>query len=295
MNKRKKCKKLTVIFAVFLLCGCGSNTEPDVEEISATGIFSWEEKFLMPESEMVFDYVCKALDCRAVYQEIPAESEMEVVADFLERRKQAGQLVYRLAGARDWGVEEDAGSMMDIIEETARWNKSAEAQGAFTGIVWDVEPYLLESWDEEPETVMSQYVENTVTAYKEAHSKGLSVITCIPYFYDNKGLEEELETLIAKGSDAIAVMNYNKANEAKQIDTEVRLAEKYGKGVIHITELQQPGYHGLTEENTYYYDGTNAVKESWEELRDTFGYQNLGFAWHYLAPAGEILEREEEE
>ena len=32
-------------------------------------------------------------------------------------------------------------------------------------------------------------------------------------------------------------MNYNKKNEAGQIEEELRLAEKYGKGILNITEM----------------------------------------------------------
>lgn len=278
-----------------LFAGCGAKISPDTERISETAVFSWEDKYLEQEAEAAYDYVCGKIDIRAVYQEIPRETETELVVDFLQRREAAGHLVYRLAGAPKWGVEKDAGSMKAIIAETAGWNKSAGKQGKFAGIVWDVEPYLLDEWDEEPGRVMEQYVDNCAAVYKEAHKKGLSVIACIPYFYDNKGFERELERLIEKGSDAVAVMNYNKNDEAGQIETEVRLTQKHRKGIIHITELQKPGYHDLTENNTYYYDGTEAVKESWENLQDTFGSPKLGFAWHYLEPALEILEREEEE
>ena len=99
--------------------------------------------------------------------------------------------------------------------------------------------------------------------------------------------------MVQKGCDGIAVMNYDKRDEAGQIAGEMELAEKYKKGIIHITEMQKPGYHSLTEQNTYYYDGFDAVLESWERLRQEYPYEYLGFSWHYLKPCLHLMEKEE--
>ena len=89
-------------------------------------------------------------------------------------------------------------------------------------------------------------------------------------------------------------MNYNKKNEAGQIEEELRLAEKYGKGILNITEMQMQGYHGLTEENTYYDDGFEAVADSWEKLKAKYPYKRIGFSWHYLRPCLQLMEAESE-
>ena len=50
-----------------------------------------------------------------------------------------------------------------------------------------------------------------------------------------------LEQIVKEGCDGIAVMNYNRADEYGQMETEVELAEKYGKKVICIYELHGTG------------------------------------------------------
>ncbi|MFQ7552372.1 MAG: hypothetical protein ACLRMZ_21285 [Blautia marasmi] len=62
-----------------------------------------------------------------------------------------------------------------------------------SGIVWDVEPYLLMRWETDPVTVMAQFVQNAVKAYRAAKEQDLLVILCIPNFYDAVGMEESLE------------------------------------------------------------------------------------------------------
>ena len=172
------------------------------------------------------------------------------------------------------------------------WNAKAGEEGGFTGIVLDVEPYLLEEWEADQERCMKQYVTNCVRTYERAKEENLAVIVCIPNFYDRIGLSGFLEELIQNGCDGIAVMNYNKKDEAGQIEEELKLAQEYNKGIVNITEMQMQGYHGLTDENTYHDDGIEAVFDSWEKLKEQYPYRNLGFSWHYLKPCLELMETE---
>ncbi|MBU3876671.1 hypothetical protein HGO97_012735 [Faecalicatena sp. AGMB00832] len=278
--------------AVTFLVSC--KKEAHSEEVVKTSIFSWEEDYILPEQEEEIYMAMERLGCAAVYQEFPQDMEDEVVIEYLKRRSSKNQDVYYLAGDANWGLEEHAESMLEQVKRVDSLNKKAGRGSRFSGIVWDVEPYLTEEWDESPDQVMEQYINNLRAAYESASEKGLQVIVCIPNFYDKKGYEEELADLTENGCDVLAVMNYNKDDEAGQIRTEVELAKTYDKGIIHIVELQKPGYHELTEKNTYYYDGIGAVKESFEKLKKEFDYPKLGFSWHYMRPALELMDREEQ-
>lgn len=281
------------LLAAMILAGCGPGKESTAALVSETGIFSWEEEYILPEKEADVAKAMERLGCKAVYQQIPSDAQEAEVLDYLKRRGEKEQHVFYLAGASEWGLQENAASMLEAVEKTAEWNRKAGEGNGFAGIVWDVEPYLLDEWEENREECMQRYVENCIRSYEEAKKEQLAVIVCIPNFYDRPGLAEQLELLVEKGCDGIAVMNYNKADEAGQIAVEARLAEKYRKGIIHITEMQKPGYHSLTEQNTYYYDGFDAVWESWERLRQEYPYEYLGFSWHYLKPCLHLMEKEE--
>ena len=199
--------------------------------------------------------------------DIPETEETQVL-DYLKRRKEKGQRVYCLAGASDWGVEEDGASMLEAVRITAEWNKKRAERKV--GL-----PALFSMWSRIfwkngmtiRRAVWNSMQPTGIQAYQSAREEKLAVIICIPNFYDRIGLSELLEKIIEEGCDGIAVMNYNKKNEAGQIEEELRLAEKYGKGILNITEMQMQGYHGPTEENTYYDDGFGAVADSWEKLK----------------------------
>lgn len=280
---------LSLCFIVCFTGGCGKVKENAEERICKTSIFSWEEEYLLSETEDEAGQAMKALGCEAVYQQIPEDTDLDIIRDYLKRRREAGQDVYCLAGESKWAVEKDGESMLRIVETVSQWNKAIKKDEKFCGIVWDVEPYLLERWDTDPVTVMAQFVQNAAEAYKAAEEQELLVILCIPNFYDAAGMEGPLEELIQSGCDAVAVMNYDKTDEAGQIAGEAAIAARYGKGLIHITEMQKPGTHELEPHNTYYYDGFEAVKKSWEHLKEEIPNENMGFSWHYLKPVLELL------
>lgn len=257
---------------------------------SKTSLFSWEGMYMEPAWEKAVGSAMQELGCSAIYQAVPENIPEETVLDYLERRADAEEDVYYLTGDASWGLEEHADSLLNIVEEVKQWNKKAEKGRGFAGIVFDVEPYLLDEWEGNEEAIMEQYVDNMTSAYQAAAEQDLLLIACIPHFYDKVALERPLERLVKNACDGIAVMNYHKEDEAGQIFVEILLAEKYEKGILHIIELQKPGYHELTEENTYYYDGIEAAKESFYRMRERYSYENLGFSWHYLQPALELME-----
>lgn len=290
--------RYTIFLAAICLIGLGSagNFFSQGKLTRNTGMFSWDAEYLKPENQAQVDRAMEAFGCGAVYQQVPGDADDRTVLAFLDYRHAKGQEVYYLAGAPEWGKPGGLAVMEQQVARVVDWNGMAGPGGGFAGIVWDIEPYLLDEWEDGMEELMESFVSNCCEAYgAEQGRKGtgrLDIIVCIPFFYDQKGLEEPLGRLIADGCDAVAVMNYNKNDEFGQIGTELSLARKYGKGIIHITEMQRPGRHKLTDNNTYFGDGIGAAKESWEMLKQQAGYGRLGFACHYINPVLELLEED---
>ena len=140
---------------------------------------------------------------------------------------------------------------------------------------------------------MNSYLECMERAYEYARQNDLIFWVCIPTFYDAT-CDEILVSLIADACDGTAVMNYNRTDEYLQMAKEVGYAREYGKQILCIYELQQPGYHYLEEINTYYGPGLEALWQSAERLERQFGYEKLEFAYHYYSPLKEMLEEREQ-
>ena len=284
---------LLLMAAVLFLYGRSKTASESTQEertVEAISMFSWDEEYMLPENRTLAAELLARLDCQAIYQVIPDEIEEEDLKAFTEECRAAGSEVYGLAGDRLWGLEADGASMLAQVDKIGNWNRRL-GEKAIKGLVLDVEPYLTDEWKADEPAAMELFVTNCVRAYEKAVKEGLVMIVCIPYHYDDRGMVEQLERLIAEGCDAVAVMNYDKDDEAGQIRNEEYLTRKHGRKLFHITELQKPGYHGLEEQNTYYYDGLEAVLESWERLRAAFPKSELGFSYHYLNVVRELADR----
>ena len=255
-------------------------------------MYSWGHHYIYEENEAILQDVMERTECNILYQEVASNASADDVAAFLQRRGEHNQTVYYLCGNATWSIEEGATSMLREVDRAIAYNNAA-GEHKFVGIQFDVEPYCLEDFDANADEYMAQYVENSKLAYAKAHEAGLLVEICIPYWWDSAyGYDEQLEDLIANACDSVAVMNYyKKQKEAEHIENEVELCKKYNKKITNITETIPPGLHGLTEDNTYYNDGIDAIEEMWNILDGYFQYDKLGYSFHYLDEVIKLLDR----
>lgn len=254
------------------------------------GLFSWEKSAVI-EEEIFFENM-KDLGITEVYQEMSVSLEEEDIKDFLEEARERTIDIYMLVGEAEWAVEEDAKGLIDAIDRLILINGNLKEEACIKGILVDVEPYLLDEWKHESDKIMHGYVEAMKKAYAYANKNGLKMILCIPYFYDIKGFDKELEELVALACDSIAVMNYYRDLEVSNIEKEISYAEKYGKTVVTIYEMKVAGTHGITEKNTYGHLGFCAVKENFKILQKTYKKQRIMMAYHDYEAVKEVLRNE---
>ena len=276
-----------VCAAIWLRTG-SANTQEE-----GYGLFSWEPELVGTKEEWGELLNCMDQSGSGVlYQQFSKESLKEETAEeFVCALKKNRKHIYALAGAPEWAYETDGKHIIKWLKRVAAFNLERGSDERIDGLMVDVEPYLLEEWDQEEEArmkLMEGYLEGICKGYEYAKEHGLSYLVCIPSYYDatNKKI---LEKLIAQGCDGVAVMNYDRTDEAGQIRGEVKLAEQYGKKIINIYELQKAGEHELKEINTYAGEGLDALTRSAGSLQETFAYDKLQFAYHYYTPLREML------
>lgn len=279
----RKWRMSKLLFGVALIFILSLRADVTSSSFNRRSIYSWSGKYISAENEETVHWVMTQLDCDTIYQAIPStESDTEVL-DFLDRRAADGHLVYYLCGQSEWGTEPDAKSMLKELKRVIQWNETAEEAGhaKFYGIQYDIERL-------NNEAAMNQVVANYKTVYAIAREHNIQVEACISYYLDTRyGFDAQLEDLIANGCDSIALMNYE-AHEEQNIENEVALCKKYGKGVVNITEMQPIGSHNLTSSQTYNDDGIPAVEAMWRRLQSYFDYE-LGFSYHYFDPILNLL------
>lgn len=258
------------------------------------GLFSWDAVVVQQEPEALLALMAQH-GLSELYQTFPSDAKAEDLEPFLAQAARQGVTVYVLAGQADWGREADGASLREELARVAQWNRALPEESRFAGVMCDTEPYLLAEWDEEENRagLMQRFVQGYRAAYAQACEDQLQLLACIPYFFDSHGFTEELRLLTAEGCSGLAVMNYYRDSEIEHLRTEAALAKQYGKRILTIYELQAPGTHDLTEQNTYYHAGLEAVAENYLALRKAFWPQRVDYALHYYPLLRELTQREE--
>ena len=146
----------------------------------------------------------------------------------------------------------------------------------------------MDDWKENKD-VQNSYLKAMRAVKKEAEKRNYETVLCIPYYMDEYPY---LKELVSQGCDGLAVMNYYRKNEALHIETEAGLCKKYHKRLIHIYEFQKVGRHSLEEMNTYYDLGYDAIKESFEKLKNIYNEIDMCYAIHDYDAFNEVMENE---
>ena len=270
------------------------------------GLFSWNAETVNKTDGELFQLM-KEQGLTVLYQNISSKnSRQEQMSVFVEAAMAEGIAVYYLTGDPKWGLDPSGDKLCEAVEEAAAYNrrikrkflerreqdgKPWETVPQLVGIVFDVEPYTLKEWDKNPGKVMDSFVSGMKEAYALAQEYGLEVIVCVPWYYDKKGQRDGLEELIENGCDCIAVMNYYRGAEIKNIAAEVELVQKHGKGIITIYELQKADGRGVEEINTYYNSGLAALKKSYTGVLEAYPEQTVSIAYHDYRALKEVLKK----
>ena len=284
-------KVFVTLFLAVILCFTGFGIFWSQQRMGELSVFNWEKDVVTVENpDVFFDEFSKSNIC-AVYQWIPSKISGRDMSSYLESACTHGIDVYLLTGDPSWALEEDGETMSSEILRVQEINEMAPKDAQMKGIVMDVEPYLTDDWDNAPKQVMERFALGLENTYQKAQSCGLEFIVCIPYFYDTEGYKDQLETILAKGCDSAAVMNYYKGKEEEHIADETALARKYGKKLINIYELQPPKGSSIVEANTYYHEGLGAVMKNAARLNSVYK-GDIRFAIHDYNAWKELKENE---
>ena len=256
-----------------------------------TSLFSWSTE--QTYSEGLTDYleVLDVCDINSSYQYFSDEMlNSTYPREYIKKLNEQGISTYYLSGNPTWATARRNRSMREKITLVSKYNRKVAEREKFTGIVFDVEPYLLSDWKKDKNNIMDKFLDNMKDSYQYAKEQNLELIVCVPYWFDND-FYHILEQLIADACDKLAVMNYYRNSEIKNIENELELCRKYGKTIICISELQKPVSDSVPDTVTYYNYGLIVMWRMWNHLYSHFDYSKLEFSYHYYKPLRDFLDQ----
>ena len=246
----------------------------------ASSIYSWDLFFLNDGAFLSLAKPLQQLHITRIYQELPqAYLELEQTADMVERFHAIGIETVFLTGDRAWsrdGLDE----FYAQIDALCRFNTSLCTKQPITTVALDVESYTLRQWERDPEGSFSDYTALMAQAYDYAHERGFQVVQIIPPTLDTIS-QQTFERFVASCCDEISVMNYEKDIALSSIWNEVRTCRSYGVPIETIFEtMPKNDYYSVTESNTYFYDGFEALSQAKEDMTSVYG-TSLGISYHF--------------
>lgn len=182
-----------------------------------------------------------------------------------------GIKVEALDGSSEMGLEENRSSVLAILDMLLAYNKTLGAYGGFSGIHYDIEPYLLPDWKTpKRQAIMKQYLELMEAARLKIRldAPHMALSASIPFWYDNKVSAEDSCVLEYNGqvknfhehiqdlTDYVAIMSYRRNalgddSIKETIEVERAYAEWIGRYVcagmetMPIPQHPQVSFHGL--------------------------------------------------
>ena len=218
-----------------------------------------------------------------IYQYVKPEYTDEAIDHFLKKMAENHIDVYILDGEPEWSYKDNYHMMKNVLDKVRGWNDMVNRRCRIKGILYDVEPYVLDKWHNIPDQLLEEYTSNLENIMMECEDDetDLEICICIPYSYDLTGRNKALRNFI-KTSDGVFVMNYYKGGEIENIKREAALARWYKKRIVNVYELQ-PGLLSQTNNSiTYYKDGLEAVNTNYKELLEAYPNHDIGIGYHTL-------------
>lgn len=248
-----------------------------------TSLYSWDLFFLNDGVYAQLSQMLKELAVTRVYQEIPTVYLTEPeTPKMIANLAGDGIETVALTGDRSWGLEgSDLSEIKAYIDALNDYNNVQSAANRITKIALDIETYTYSSWKDSPQTYFTAYVDKMAEIYSYAHAKGMDVIQVIPTHFDDISASQ-FRRFLTTCCDEISLMNYTKSTQISAISGEVALCRELGMPIETVFETMPLNEHfSVTQDNTYFYEGFDALTAKRDKILDTYLYENLTASYHY--------------
>jgi hypothetical protein len=170
--------------------------------------------------------------------DVQIQPDLASFEHLLDIAHQSGIRVVALSGSPDDILNPNA--TLRVVHDVLQYN-ATHRQG-FSGIQFDIEPYLLKSYTTQETLILDQYVE-LLASLKAATAGRIELSVAVPFWFAHKTLHgNNLMALVAANVDRLAIMSYR--TQLSQIldiaNNALCVGEMFGKPVdlgLEVTRL----------------------------------------------------------
>ncbi len=283
-NIIKRPSLMAVVLVIYLLIGALSmfqnSPEETKEQVKATWV--WDEEKIGEKPEEIVTFADKQ-GVNLIYVHVSTKQfSIQNYRNFIQKASEKDIRVFALGGDPRWALTSKQKHVTDFVSQVKQYNHMVEPNEQFQGIHVDIEPYLLPSWEKEQESVMEQWMMNSVHLIEEAkQNTDLTVSGDFPFWIHKlnvPGTSMSLSQWMLKKYDSITLMAYRNSadgsNGISQIATPiVKEAEQQEDSVVIAVNIidTDEGQH-----TTFYGSDPGHMQQELKQLKKAFN-ENSGF------------------
>lgn len=198
---------------------------PEVNENKATWL--WDASIIEERTDEIVNFLAEQ-KVNTVFLQTKESVSPEAYRHFNAEAQAHDISVHALNGHADWAYTEKREEGTAWVEWVKKFNQEAAPEEQFAGVQFDVEPYQLRRWEQEEQSVITEWSAN-IEEWIQAGSEGnLYMSAAVPFWLDKRESPDGKGTLsrwMIDQFDAIAIMAYRDSGQQMYDLSKEELAE----------------------------------------------------------------------
>ncbi|MCD5324310.1 MULTISPECIES: hypothetical protein [Pontibacillus] len=246
-------------------------TESEVKHEKTRGTYIWEAERLINEGDNILAFA-KEKNLNFLYVRLDLRQPYSSYSPFVKKAHEAGIEVHAMGGHPTWAEESERYRIQNLIDYVKGYNQSVEDGAMFQGIHLDIEPYVLQSWDDNKTELMRQWVGNLEYFASETRkNSNLEASMDLAMWLDEDpapGKGMPFNRWVIQTMDHTSVMAFRDFTEGRggilfMAEEELDHAKDLGKDILLSVEMKENPY---VNHISFHEEGASFMEQELKQL-----------------------------
>ncbi|SDF08999.1 hypothetical protein SAMN04488542_105193 [Fontibacillus panacisegetis] len=190
---------------------------PSASEPKATWL--WNTELIEDHAEDIISFA-KSQGAKVIFLHISQKIDNEAYRQFISLASSSKIEVHALNGKPEWALREFRHEGDAFLLWVKTYNEAVDPKERFTGVQYDVEPYLLKNWKKDQASIVEQWMESVRVWIEYSQSVDLPIGAAVPFWlheisHPAMGVDIPLSEWMVDKFDYLAIMAYR--NDAERV------------------------------------------------------------------------------
>ncbi|MFE6074061.1 hypothetical protein ACFVQB_06220 [Paenibacillus sp. NPDC057886] len=190
----------------------------------------------------------KAQNINWLYVRLDLDQPYSSYRSFVKRAQAQGIEVHAMGGHPIWGKKENRPRIQRLIDYVKNYNAESEPDERFKGIHLDIEPYTLPEWENDRDTLLTEWAANIAYFHEETKKdSNLETSADLAVWLDTlqlPGRDMSVSEYMITTLDHVSLMAFRNIAEgsngiADVVSQEMKIADGLGKPLLISVEMKE--------------------------------------------------------